>query len=399
MNQVLIVDALRTPRGRGNDKGSLKQANPAQLLAQSLQALVARHNLDTSWVVDSVFGCVTQTGAQGTNIGKLALLQAGWSDKTSGTTLNRYCASGLSAVQFAAYQAIANDALAIGGGIEMMSSVPMGSDRGALMYDAAFQRQHELIAIGVAADAIATLEEFSREACDAYALTSQQRAAHARDSGWFKSVVPVLNTNGSVLLERDETPRPQTSAASLAGLQPAFEGLASQPDTQAILRDLLGSVQLRHVHHAGNSPAPADGASTVLLASATAADRHGLRPRARILSFADAAAHHTIALTGAVDATQRALEKSGLTTDDIDLFEVNESFASPMLHYMRHMKINSDRLNVNGGAIALGHAMGSTGSALIGIALDELERRDAKRAVVAICGATGVAVATVIERV
>ena len=399
MEQALIVDALRTPRGKGNDKGALRQASPVQLLAQPLQALATRHQLDTAWVVDGVFGCVTQTGAQGANIGKLALLQAGWNDSVSGTTLNRYCASGLSAVQFAAYQALANDTLAIGGGVEMMSAVPMANDRGPLTHDPAFQHAHGLMAIGVAADAIASLEDFSREACDAYALTSQQRAVHARDSGWFKSVEPVLDTDGSVMLACDETPRPQTSAASLAELPPVFEALAAQPDTQALLRERLGSVPLRHVHHAGNSPAPADGASVVLVASAAAVARHGLHARARMVSFADAGADHTMALTGAVNASQRALAKAGLTTDDIDLFEVNESFAAPMLHYMRHMGIASDRLNVNGGAIALGHAMGSTGCALISVALDEHERQQARRAVVAICGATGVAVAMVIERV
>ncbi|MFC7410018.1 acetyl-CoA C-acyltransferase [Hydrogenophaga atypica] len=399
MTHALIIDAVRSPRGRGNDKGSLKAIKPVDLLAQQLKALQTRTGVDTTEVVDGAFGCVTQTAEQGANIGKLALVCAGWSDSVSGFTLNRYCASGLSAVQWAASQALANDALAVAGGIEMMSRVPMASDQGPLTHDLEFQRETMLVPIGVAADAIATREGFTREQCDAYAVASQQRAGAARDAGHFRSVVPVTGPDGSVLLAQDETPRPQTSIEGLAAMAPAFAAMGEKYGVDALLCKHYGLSRVDHVQHAGNSPATADGAAAVLVASPAAAERLGLKARARILATADASVDHTLALTAAVDATRKALARAGLTVDDIDLFEVNESFAALMLHYMKHLSVPHERLNVNGGAIALGHAMGSTGSALVGLALDELERRGARRAVVAICGAAGVAVAMVVERV
>jgi acetyl-CoA C-acetyltransferase len=399
MTQALIIDAVRSPRGRGNDKGSLKGVQPVELLAQQLRALRDRQSLDTTEVVDAAFGCVTQTAEQGANIGKLALVQAGWSDAVPGLTLNRYCASGLSAVQWAASQALACDGLAVGGGVEMMSRVPMASDQGPLTHDLAFQRATALVPIGLAADAVATMEGFSRAQCDAYAAESQRRAGAAREAGHFRSLVPVLDDAGAPLLTQDETPRPQTTAEALAGMTPAFAAMGEKFGIDALLCARYGLPAIDHVQHAGNSPAMADGASAVLVASPGAASRLGLRPRARILASADASVDHTLALTAAVDATRKALARAGLSPADIDLFEVNESFAALMLHYMKHLAVPHDRLNVQGGAIALGHAMGSTGSALVGTVLDELERRDARRAVVAICGAAGVAVALVIERI
>ena len=252
--------------------------------------------------------------------------------------------------------------------------------------------------IGLAADTVATLEGFDRAACDAYAAASQQRACDARAQGWFRSLVPVTGADGTVLLEHDETPRDATTAASLALLPPAFARLGEKTGIDRMLCERYALPAIDHVQHAGNSPAMADGASAVLLASAGALRRHGLRARARILACADVSADRTLALTGAVPATQRVLARAGLSVADIDLFEINESFAALMLHAMRHLGVPHDTLNVNGGAIALGHAMGSTGSALLGTALDELERRDARRAVIAICGAAGVAAAMVIER-
>ena len=399
MAHALIIDAVRSPRGRGNHKGSLNAIKPVDLLAQQLQALQARTGIDTAEVVDGAFGCVSQTSEQGSNIGKLALVKAGWSDAVSGFTLNRFCASGLSAVQWAANQALANDALAVGGGIEMMSRVPMSSDQGPLTRDAEFQQDTALVSIGLAADTIATMEGFSREMCDAFAATSQQRAGAAIAAGRFKSVQPVRGADGNIILERDETPRPQTTVESLATLEPAFATMGEVNGTDAMLCERYGLTQIDHVQHAGNSPAMADGAAAVLVASPGAAARLGLKARGRILAMADASTDHTLALTAGVDATRKALARAGLTVDDIDLFEVNESFASVALHYMKHLGVPHDKLNVNGGAIALGHAMGSTGSTLIGMALDELEARGAQRAVIAICGATGVAVAAVIERV
>jgi acetyl-CoA C-acetyltransferase len=399
MTQALIIDAVRSPRGRGNDKGALKSLKPTDLLARQLAALARRTGIDTAQVSDAVIGCVTQTGEQGANIGKLALLRAGWDDAVPALTINRYCASGLSAVQFAAYQALAGDGLAVGGGVEMMSRVPMAADQGPLTHDFELQRQTTLVPIGLAADTVATIEGFSRADCDAYALASQQRAVAARDAGWFRSVEPVHADDGTLLLTRDETPRPQTNAESLAALAPAFAAMGEKHGIDALLCRRYGLARIDHVQHAGNSPTMADGAAAVLVASPGAAQRLGLRARARIVASADASVDRTLALTGAVDATRRALQRAGLGVDDIDLFEVNESFAALMLHYRKHLGVGAERLNVNGGAIALGHAMGSTGAALVGMALDELERRDARRAVVAICGAAGLAVAMVIERV
>lgn len=394
---MLILDTVRTPRGRGSDKGSLKGLKPAELLAQVFDALAARNRLDTASVPDAVIGCVTQTGAQGGNVARMAALVAGWSDAMSAMTLNRLCASGLSAVNFAALQAGDNDSLAVGGGVEMMSRVPMASDRGPLTHDGELQARAGLVPIGIAADLVATLRGYSREDCDQYAFDSQQRAARAREQGYFTSMIPVKDAAGTTLLAQDETIRAGTTREALAAMQPAFAGLgATGIDAAAAQR--LGTGQVSHVHHAGNSPATADGASLVLLGTEAAAKRAGLRPRARIVAMADAGADRYLALTGAVDATRKALAKAGLAARQVGLFEVNESFAALMLHYMDDMGIERARLNVNGGAIALGHAMGSTGSALVGTLLDELERRDERYGVVSICGAAGVAVATVIER-
>lgn len=399
MTHALIVDAVRSPRGRGNDKGALKPVRPVELLAQQLQALARNNRFDPAQVTDTIVGCVSQRGDQGTNIARLSVLQAGWSDAVCGVSINRYCASGLTAVHFAAQQALAHDGLAVGGGVEMMSRVPMGSDQGPLSHDATLQKQLGLVPIGLAADVVASTEGFTREQCDAYALASQQRACHARELGHFKSIQKVLGAEGQILLAQDETPRAQTSLAGLASMPAAFAPVGARDGAHAALRTRYGLARIDHIHHAGNSPAMADGASAVLLASPQAALRLGLNARGKILSVANAGVDPTLALTGAVDATQKALARAGLTVSDIDLFEVNESFAALMLHYMKHLCIPHEKLNVNGGAIALGHAMGSTGSTLVGMALDELEHRNARRAVIAICGATGVAVAMVIERV
>lgn len=394
---ALIIEALRSPRGKGNDKGALRSLKPVELLASQFTALAERTGLDTGLVEDVFVGCVSQTGEQGSHIGKLALLQAGWSDAAPALTINRYCASGLTAVALAAQHAQNQDAVTVGAGVEMMSRVPMASDQGPLTHDFEFQRHATLVPIGLAADTVATLEGFSRAQCDAYALASQRRAVAARDGGFFRSVVAVRTPQGQVLLDKDETPRPQTQAATLAQLEPAFAALGAKHRIDDLLCKRYSLSGINHVQHAGNSPAMADGASAVLLASQAAARRLGLRPRGRVLAFANASVDRTLALTGAVEATRKALDRAGLTVADIDLFEVNESFAALMLHYMKHLGLDHDRLNVNGGAIALGHAMGATGAMLVGMALDELERRQQRRAVIAICGAAGLAVAMVIE--
>jgi acetyl-CoA C-acetyltransferase len=398
MSHAIIVEALRTPRGRGNDKGALKNIKPVDLLAQALSALAQRTAIQTSQVSDAFIGCVTQTADQGANIAKLALIKAGWDDAVPGLSINRYCASGLSAVHLAAQQAMSEDGLAVGGGVEMMSRVPMASDKGPLTHDFDFQMQTGLIPIGIAADIIATQEGFDRQQCDHYALASQQRAVASRDRGIAPSMISIQDESGAQVLAQDETPRANTSLESLAAIQPAFAGMAEKFGIDKLMCQRFGLPHINYVQHAGNSPAMADGASAVLVASPGAVARWGLTARAKILATATVSADRTLALTGAVQATQLALAQAHLKVEDIDLFEVNESFAALMLHYMKHLNVPHSKLNVNGGAIALGHAMGSTGSALVGIALDELERTDKRLAVVSLCGAAGLAVAMVIER-
>ena len=402
MNHAYIADAVRTPRGRGNDKGSLKGVKPALLLAQVLRGLAHRTALDTRQVNDAIFGCVTQTADQGASVGTLALPLANWSDTVSAVTINRYCASGLSATNFAALQALHGDTLALGGGVEMMSRVPMGSDQGPLTHDALLQIQAQLPPIGIAADAIATQRGYSRDMVDAYAAGSQQRAAAASARGMPRSMLPVTDGDGAVLLDRDENIRPATTAQSLAAMQPAFAQWGAKGGDagwDALLCRKYGLAAIHHVHHAGNAPAMADAAAAVLVGSHAALQRNGLTPRARILGFADTGSDRTLALTGTVDAARLALSRAGLSAKDVDLFEINEGFAAMALHFMEDMQVDHARVNVNGGAIAIGHAMGCTGAALVSVLLDELERRDLRTGCISICGAAGVASAMVLERV
>ena len=400
MRDIVIIDALRTPRGRGNAKGALAGVKPVNLLAGPLRALARRHP-EARQAGEAVFGCVTQTGEQGANIGKLALIAAGYPDAVPGLSVNRYCASGISAVRLAALVAGASDGLALAGGVESMSRLPMASDKGPLTHDLDFQRAAGLVPIGISADAIATQEGFSRADCDAYAAQSQARAVRARQQGRFTALVPLEG------LTADETPRAGTSAEALAALPPACTEMGAKYGFDAALAGRLGLPEITHVHHAGNSPAMADGAAAVLLASAAAAAggggggaggrggggaRGGGRGRGR-------AGVRVLALTGAGEARRAALAEAGVRAADIDLFEVNESFAALMLHYARHMDIPTDRLNINGGAIALGHPMGATGAVLLSMAIEALEQRGGGRAVVAACGAAGLASALVIETV
>ena len=401
MTHAYIADAVRTPRGKGNDKGSLKSIKPALLLAQVLQALAERSALDTAQVADAIFGCVTQTGDQGSSVGTLALPLAGWSDKVPAVTLNRYCASGLSATNFAALQALHGDTLAVGGGVEMMSRVPMGSDRGPLTHDAELQALAHLVPIGIAADAIATQRGYTRERLDRYAEQSQQRAAAAAQRGRPRSMIAVQDGEGTVLLERDENIRPATNVQTLALLQPAFANWGAKGgdagwDAQLCRR--YGLAAINHVHHAGNSPAMADAAAAVLVGSLAALQRNRLKPRACILGTADTGSDRMLALGGTVDAARLALARAKLEASAVDLFEINEGFAAMALHFMDEMQVGPERTNVNGGAIAIGHAMGCTGAALVSVLLDELERRDGRYGCISICGAAGVASAMVIER-
>lgn len=401
MTHAYIADAVRTPRGRGNDKGSLKPVKPAELLAQTLRALARRTALDTALVSDAIFGCVTQTAEQGSSVGTIALPLADWNDTVSAVTINRYCASGLSATNFAALQALHGDTLAVGGGVEMMSRVPMGSDQGPLTHDRDLQLRARLVPIGIAADAIATQRGYSRMQLDTFAATSQQRAAAASARGQAPSLIAVTDSDGTVLLDHDENVRPATTAQSLSALQPAFAQWGAKGGDQgwdAQLCRQYGLEAIDHLHHAGNSPAMADGAAVVLVGSEGALQRAGLSARARIAGMADVGSDRTLALTGTVTAAQLAIARSGLQTGDIDLFEINEGFAAMALHFMEAMQVAPEQLNVNGGAIAIGHAMGCTGAALVSVMLDELDRRDRRYACISICGAAGVASAMVIER-
>ncbi len=401
MTDAWIADAVRTPRGKGNDKGSLKSVKPAELLAQALRGLARRTALDTGRVNDAIFGCVTQTGDQGSSVGTLALPLAGWCDSVSAVTINRYCASGLSATNFAALQALHGDTLAVGGGVEMMSRVPMGSDQGPLTHDPELQMQTHLVPIGIAADAIATQRGYTREMLDTYAATSQQRAAAASARGMQPSLLPVTGADGQLLLDRDENIRAGTTAQTLSTMQPAFAQWGAKGDDagwDAQLCRRYGLATIAHLHHAGNSPAMADAAAAVLVGSKAALQRAGLAARARIAGFADCGSDRMLALTGTVDAARLALARAGLQAKDIDQFEINEGFAAMALHFMDEMQVGHDRVNVNGGAIAIGHAMGCTGAALVSVLLDELERRGARYGCISICGAAGVASAMVVER-
>jgi len=401
MTHAYIAEAVRTPRGKGNDKGSLKTIKPAELLAQTLRGLAERSGVDTAQIGDAVFGCVTQTGEQGASVGVMALPLAHWSDKVSGVTINRYCASGLSATHFAALQALHGDTLAVGGGVEMMSRVPMAKDEGPLTHDLELQRAAQLVPIGIGADTIATRCGFTRTMLDEYAVASQQRAAAANARGQGPSLLPVVGADGRVLLDRDENVRASTTVEGLAALAPAFAqwgAKGGEAGWDALMCRQYGLTAIDHVHHAGNSPALADGAAAVLVGSLPALERAGLRARARIAGMADTGSDRTLALTGTVDAARLAIARAGLESSDIDLFEINEGFAAMALHFMQEMQVGHDRLNVNGGAIAIGHAMGCTGAALVAVLLDELERRQARYGCISICGAAGVASAMVVER-
>jgi len=398
MREVLLYDCLRTPRGAGKPGGALATVPPATLLAGILRELVARTGLDTARVGEAIFGCVTQQGEQAGNVGKIAALEAGWSDAVSVATVNHYCASSLWAFHVAAAQVVAGEQLAVAGGVESMSRVPMASDQPPFLVDRATVQRLGAPPMGVSADAIATLHAISRAEVEAYAVLSQQRAARAREAGHFaRSLVPVADAGGKVLLAQDETIRAGASVEKLLTLPPFFAEMGAQwADALVQARHpQLGGVV--HIHHAGNSPAMADGASVVLLGSAAAARDLDVRPRARVLATATHADDHVLALNGATGAMRKALARAGLGVADIDLFEVNEAFAAPMLLCMRELGLDPGRCNVNGGAIALGHAMGATGTTLVGMLTDELERRGLKRGVAAVSGALGLGAAVVVE--
>lgn len=401
MTDAFILDAVRTPRGRGRPDGSLHSITPIQLAAQALGALRDRTALDTAQVDDVILGCVTPVGEQGADIARIAALVAGYAENVPGKQLNRFCASGLEAVNTAAAQVMAGQSdMVIGGGVEHMSRVTMGMDGGAWAIDPAVAWPLHFIPQGISADLIATMEGFTREQVDAYAVESQRRAAHAQASGYYdRSVVPVRDVIGEIALARDEYLRPGTTLADLARLKPAFEMMGEQGGFNAVALQRYPEVEtIRHVHTAGNSSGIVDGAAAVLVGSKKAAKKAGLTPRARVRAFASIGSEPTIMLTGPAASARKALKRAGMKAKDIDLWEINEAFASVVMRFVRDMDLTMDNVNVNGGAIALGHPLGATGAVILGMVLDELERRNLSTALITLCVGGGMGTATIIER-
>lgn len=399
--QAYIYDAVRTPRSKGKKGGSLYEVKPVDLLGGLLRNLQQRHDFDTSYVDDVIMGCVGPVGEQGADIAKMAVENAGWAESVAGVQLNRFCASGLEAVNSAAQKVASGwENLVVAGGVESMSRVPMGSDGGPWTTDPAFVMKTGFVPQGIGADTIATLEGWSREDVDAYAMESQKRAAQARDKGYFdKSVIPVRDASGMMILERDDFIKPDTTMEGLGGLKASFEMMGQMGFDDVILRKYNTLSKINHVHTPGNSSGIVDGASAVIIGSEKAGKDLGLTPRGRIVAGAVLATDPTIMLTGPGPAAKKALKTAGLKPEDIDLWEINEAFASVAMRYMKDLDIPHDITNVNGGAIAMGHPLGATGAILVSIVLDELERRNLKRGMLSLCVGGGMGISTIIERV
>ncbi|KQN55307.1 acetyl-CoA acetyltransferase [Pseudomonas sp. Leaf48] len=400
MTQALIFDALRTPRGKGKADGALHSVKPVNLVAGLLTALQQRTALDTSQVDDVVLGCVTPIGDQGSDIAKTAAQVADWDVSVAGVQINRFCASGLEAVNLGAMKVRSGfEDLVVVGGVESMSRVPMGSDGGAWALDPATNLHSHFTPQGVGADLIATLEGFSRQDVDAYALHSQQKAARARADGSFnKSLVPVQDQNGIILLDHDEFIRADSTLEGLGKLKPSFEMMGQMGFDATALRVYSHVERINHVHTPGNSSGIVDGAALMLIGSEAKGRALGLQPRARIVATAVTSTDPTIMLTGPAPATRKALVKAGLRVEDIDLFEVNEAFASVVLKFIKDMAVDPDKVNVNGGSIAMGHPLGATGCAILGTLLDELETRRLRYGLATLCVGGGMGIATIIER-
>ena len=401
MIDAYIFDALRTPRGKGKSTGALHQVRAIELLTTVLKEMQCRHKLDTAQVDDGIFGCVTPIEDQGGNIAKAALLFADWDNSVGGMQINRFCCSGLDAVNLAAMKIRSGlEDIIVAGGVESMSRVPMGHDDGPILYDPDVVGKINYIPQGVAADLIATIEGFSREQVDAYALQSQNRAATAQRNGYFsKSIVEIKDRTGLTILNHDEHVRPDSTFEGLSQLSPSFLDLGESGFDAMAMKKYPSVERVNHVHTAGNSSGIVDGAAAVLVGTLEKGVALGLTPRARVLATSAVSTEPTIMLTGHVAAAKKALLKAGLTIKDIDLWEVNEAFAAVVLKFQKDMGVDDSIINVNGGAIALGHPLGATGAMMLGTVLDELERRNLKRALITLCGGAGMGVAMVIERI
>ncbi|MGC6370268.1 acetyl-CoA C-acetyltransferase [Pseudomonas sp. K2I15] len=400
MTQALIFDAIRTPRGKGKADGALHSVKPVNLVAGLLTALQQRTGLDTRQVDDIVLGCVTPVGDQGADIAKTAALVADWDVSVAGVQVNRFCASGLEAVNLGAMKVRSGfEDLVVVGGVESMSRVPMGSDGGAWVLDPQTNMHSHFTPQGIGADLIATLEGFTRQDVDAFALHSQQKAARARSDGSFnKSLIAVQDQNGIVLLDQDEFIRADSTLEGLGKLKPSFEMMGQMGFDATALRVYSHVERINHVHTPGNSSGIVDGAALMLIGSEAKGRELGLQPRARIVATAVTSTDPTIMLTGPAPATRKALAKAGLRVEDIDLFEVNEAFASVVLKFIKDMGIDAARVNVNGGSIAMGHPLGATGCAILGTLLDELEVRQQRYGLATLCVGGGMGIATIIER-
>jgi len=399
MGETYIYDAIRTARGRAKDTGGLHDLLPFDLLKSLYMALEERNQLDPAHIGEVVLGCVTQFGEQAADIAKTSTLYAGWPSSISGITVSRFCSSGLDAVNFAALKvAQGQDELTIGGGVEMMSRVPMLADQAATFTDVSLAMQSRVLMMGSGADLIASIYDVSREQADTIAFNSQKRAAKARESGYFKSVVPVYNPVKEITVDQDECIRPTVTMEDLAKLEPSFAKLGAMGVDAHQLASFPELGEVRHIHTAGNSPAMADAAAVVLVGTGPAGKKLGLEPRARIVAAVNASDDPLLVLSGAVAATGKLMRQQGLTSADIDLFEIHEAFAATVIKCQRDLDIPEEKLNVNGGVIAMGHPLGATGAIMLGTLLDEMERRDLHRGIVAASGAAGSGVAMMIER-
>ena len=398
-NDAYIFDAIRTPRGKKD--GALNELTPTDILAKLLKFLQQKHNLDTSKVDDVVIGCVTPVGEQGGNIAKAAVQYAGWDESVTGMQVNRFCASGLEAINLAAMKIKSGwEDLIVAGGIDCMSRVPMGSDGGSIMFEPKVNLKTQFVPQGISADLIATLGDYSREDVDSFAFESQKRATIALNKGYFKSIIPLTDQNGLKILDYDEHIRPKTTMEDLRALKPSFETIGNLGFDQIAIGKYVEVESINHVHTAGNSSGIVDGAATVLIGSKQKGNELGIIPRAKIISVATVSKDSTIMLTGLGPASKKALKKVGMDIKDIDIIEANEAFASVILRFIDDMGLEStEKVNVNGGAIAMGHPIGATGAMLLGTAIDEMERRDLNTGLITLCAAGGMGISTIIERV